>query len=95
MFIALGKNDLNAMSLVNQIMKIKKIEKENSLYSEKKRARYNKKWSKNRPKTCCLVFLSNTSNYRNKKLFNKKNGREEKFNIYLLPFVFLCCIDKL
>ena len=37
---------LNVMSLVNQIIKIKKIEKENSLYSEKKRARYNKKWSK-------------------------------------------------
>ena len=30
----------------------------------------------NRSKICCLVFLSNTSKYRNKKLFNKKNGRE-------------------
>ena len=26
----------------------------------------------NRSKICCLVFLSNTSNYRNKKLFNEK-----------------------
>ena len=40
------KGLLNVMSLVNQIIKIKKIEKENSLYSEKKRARYIKKWSK-------------------------------------------------
>ena len=30
----------------------------------------------NRPKIYCLVFLSSTSNYGNKKLFNKKNGRE-------------------
>ena len=40
------KGLLNVMSLVNQIIKIKKNEKENSLYSEKKRARYIKKWSK-------------------------------------------------
>ena len=31
------------LQLVNQIIKIKKIEKENSLYSEKKRGRYIKK----------------------------------------------------
>ena len=31
------------MSLLSQIKKIKKIEKENSLSSEKKRAKYNKK----------------------------------------------------
>ena len=40
------KRLLNVMSLVNQIIKIKKIEKENSLYSEKKRHKYNKKWCK-------------------------------------------------
>ena len=40
------KGLLNVMSFVNQIIKIKKIEKENSLYSEKKRARYIKKWNK-------------------------------------------------
>ena len=40
------KGLLNVMSLVSQIIKIKKTEKENSLYSEKKRARYIKKWSK-------------------------------------------------
>ena len=41
------KGLLNVMSLVNQIIKKKKkIEKENSLYSEKKSARYIKKWSK-------------------------------------------------
>ena len=40
------KGLLNVMSLANQIIKIKEIEKENSLYSEKKRARYIKKWSK-------------------------------------------------
>ena len=34
------------MSFVNQIMKIKKTEKENSLYSEKKRHKYSKKWYK-------------------------------------------------
>ena len=41
------KGLLNVMSFVNQILKIKKIEKENSLYSEKKkRHKYNKKWCK-------------------------------------------------
>ena len=40
------KGLLNVMVLVNRIMKIKQIEKENSLYSEKKRANYNKKWCK-------------------------------------------------
>ena len=40
------KGLLNVMSLVYQIMKVKKIEKENSLYSVKKRHKYNKKWCK-------------------------------------------------
>ena len=40
------KGLLNVMSLVNQIMKIKKIEKENSFYSEKKRVKYDKRWCK-------------------------------------------------
>ena len=40
------KGFLNVMSLVNQIMKIKKIERENSLYSEKKHAKYNKNSAK-------------------------------------------------
>ena len=34
---------LNVLGLANQIIKIKKIEKENSLYSEQKRYKYNKK----------------------------------------------------
>ena len=37
------KGLLNVMSLLNQIMNRKKIGKENSLYSEKKRHKYNKK----------------------------------------------------
>ena len=34
------------MSLVVQMMKIKKIEKEKLLHSEKKRTKYNKDWRK-------------------------------------------------
>ena len=46
------------MNLVNQnqIMKIKKIEKENSLYSIKKHAKYNKKWCKTDLKFVTLHF---------------------------------------
>ena len=40
------KGFLSVISLVNQIMKVKKIKKENSPWSEKKHANYNKKWCK-------------------------------------------------
>ena len=56
----------------------KKIEKENSLYSEKKCAKYDIKMVQNRSKTFCPAFLSNTSNYWSKKLFGKTAGREEE-----------------
>ena len=36
----------SVMSLVVQMMKIKKIEKEKLLHSEKKRTKYNKDWRK-------------------------------------------------
>ena len=55
------KRSLSVKSLVDQIMKIKlkKIEKENSLYSEKSVLSI----IKNRSEVCCLAFLSNTSDY--------------------------------
>ena len=44
----------------------------------------------NRSQICCLVFLSNTGNYRNKKLHDKeREGRREgNFNLYPLSFQF-------
>ena len=64
------KRSLSVKSLVDQIMKIKlkKIEKENSLYSEKSVLSI----IKNRSEVCCLAFLSNTSDYWNRKQFGKK-----------------------
>ena len=55
------KRFLSVKSLVDQIMKIKlkKIEKENSLYSEKSVLSI----IKNRSEVCCLASLSNTSDY--------------------------------
>ena len=56
------KRFLSVKSLGNQIMKIKKIEIEDSLYSEKNLLSIIK-MVQNRSKTCCLAFLNNTSNY--------------------------------
>ena len=68
----------NVMSLVNQIMKIKKKKKKRKLtFFRKKGALSIKKMMASRSKVCCLVFLSNTSNYWNKKLLNKKTGVRE------------------
>ena len=75
-YLSREKGFLSVKSLVDQIMKIKwkKIEKENSLYSEKSVLSI----IKNRPEVCCLAFLSNTSDYWNRKQFGKKweGGRE-------------------
>ena len=69
----------NVMSLVNQIMKIKKKKKKKRklTFFRKKGALSIKKMMASRSKVCCLVFLSNTSNYWNKKLLNKKTGVRE------------------
>ena len=68
------KRSLSVKSLVDQIMKIKlkKIEKENSLYSEKSVLSI----IKNRSEVCCLAFFSNTSDYWNRKQFGREGRRE-------------------